>query len=253
MNKHLILGLFVLFCVSCTNSKVKLLEDQVLHLESQLDHAQNSNTSLLDRLAEMAVINQSEAKSIQSSLESLNRQNEFIINLTDKIQEKDSINFALVNNLKRSLIDINDEDIQIEVRGSAVYVSIADELLFKSGSAEISRKANVVLQKVATVINDHNLVDVLIEGHTDNVPINNQKFQDNWDLSVLRATAVARILQYEYNVNPSRLTAAGKSAYDPRTDNDSVSGRSKNRRTEIILTPKLDQFFELLEAPEVVG
>lgn len=253
MNKVIIFSTILLAVSACTNPKVKLLEDQVVQLEEQLDHIQNSNTSLLDRLADMSVINQSEAKSIQSSLESLNRQNEFIQVLTEKIHEKDSVNFALVNNLKRSLLDIDDEDIQIEVRGSAVYVSIADDLLFESGSDRISRKANVILQKVASVINDHDQVNALIEGHTDDVPINTVKFKDNWDLSALRATAVTRILQYEYGVNPERLTAAGKSSYNPRADNNSVEGRSSNRRTEIILTPKMDQFFELLEAPEVVG
>jgi len=252
MNRVIIFSA-VLLVAACTNPKVKLLEDQVVQLEEQLDHAQNSNTSLLDRLADMSVINKTESKSIQNSLESLNRQNEFIQQLTQEIHEKDSINFALVNNLKRSLLDINDEDIQIEVRGSAVYVSIADDLLFETGSDRISRKANVILQKVATVINDHDQVNALVEGHTDDVPINTDRFKDNWDLSVLRATAVTRILQYEYGVNPERLTAAGKSSYRPRAENDSVTGRSSNRRTEIVLTPKLDQFFELLEAPEVVG
>ncbi len=253
MNKIITLVIAAALLSSCENQKVALLESQVEQLESQIEHTQESNSSLLDRLSDLSVINQTEAKSIQSSLESLGKQNEYIQNLTTKIHEKDSINFALVNNLKRSLVDIADEDIQIEVRGSAVYVSIADQLLFQSASAQISRKATVILQKVATVINDHNAVNVLIEGHTDNIPISNKSFTDNWDLSVQRATAVVRILQNEYNLDPSRLTAAGRSFYMPRADNETPQGRSKNRRTEIILTPKLDQFFELLEAPELVG
>ena len=238
---------------ACNQSKMNLLESQVASLEDQLNHAQTSNTSLLDRLEDMSVINQTEAQSIQESLASLNSQNEFIKSLTNKIQEKDSINFALVHNLKRSLIDINDSDIEVEVRGGAVLVSISDELLFQTGSTTISRRANIVLQKVATVINDHYEIDVMIEGHTDDVPVHNERFKDNWDLSVLRATAVARVLQNEYGVSPERLTAAGRSSYQPKTDNESVTGRSINRRTEIVLSPRLNQFFDLLEAPDVVG
>ncbi len=253
MNKIIIIFVATIFFTSCENSKVKLLESQVTQLEGQLDHIQESNSSLLDRLSDLSVINQTEAKSIQSSLESLSRQNEYIQNLTAKIHEKDSINFALVSNLKRSLMDVNDEDIQVEVRGSAVYVSIADQLLFQTASAQISRNANVIMQKVASVINDHSDFNILVEGHTDNVPIKNEKFRDNWDLSVQRATSVIRILQQEYNVDPARLTAAGRSYYIPKADNETSQGRSKNRRTEIILTPKLDQFFKLLKAPELVG
>lgn len=253
MNKLIIIAFLAVGLTSCENSKVKLLETQVAQLEDQLNHTQESNSSLLDRLSDLSVINKSEAKSIQSSLETLSQQNAYIQDLTDKIHEKDSINFALVHNLKRSLIDVDDDDIQIEVRGSAVYVSIADQLLFRTGSAQISRKANVIMQKVATVINDHDRVDVLVEGHTDNIPIGNSVYQDNWDLSVQRATAVIRILQHEYFVDPTRLTAAGRSSYIPVSDNETTLGRSRNRRTEIILTPKLDQFFELLETPDIVG
>ena len=253
MNKIIVIFIIGVTFSSCENSKVKLLETQVQQLEGQLDHIQESNTSLLDRLSDLSVINQTEAKSIQSSLESLNRQNEYILDLTSKIHEKDSINFALVSNLKRSLIDVDDEDIQIEVRGSAVYISIADQLLFQTASARISRTANIILQKVATVVNDHSDFNILIEGHTDDVPISNDQFKDNWDLSVQRATSVIRILQHEYSVDPTRLTAAGRSSYIPKAENETTSGRSKNRRTEIIMTPKLDQFFELLQAPEIVG
>ena len=250
-----IISLFAALCLlaSCGQSKVKILEGQVAQLQSQLDHQTESNSSLLDRMEDLSVINKSEAQSIQSSLASLNRQNEFIMDLTEKIHEKDSVNFALVTNLKRSLLDINDNDIQVEVRGSAVYVTISDQLLFQSASARISRNASIVLQKVATVINDHDQINALIEGHTDNVPINNNSFKDNWDLSVQRATSVVRILQQEYGVDPTRITAAGRAHFVPKADNDTPEGRSTNRRTEIILTPKLNQFFDLLEAPDLAG
>lgn len=253
MKYPLIALIFIFAFVSCENPKVKTLESQVAQLSDQLDHLQSSNTSLLDRLSDLSVINQTDARSIQSSLENINRQNAYILDLTDKIQEKDSINLALVSNLKRSLININDEDIQVEVKGSAVYVTISDNLLFRTGSAHVSTAAYQVLSKVASVINDHDQLNVLVEGHTDDVPISNSKISDNWDLSVLRATSVVKVLQEEFYVNPERLTAAGRSQYVPKMSNSTTAGKRKNRRTEIIITPKLDQFFKLLESPELPG
>jgi len=182
-------------------------------------------------------------------LESLSNQYDFIQDLTTKIHTKDSLNLALVLNLKRSLIDINDDDIQIEIRGGMVHVSISDKLLFQSGSSKISPKANDVLGKIAAVLNDHYELDVIVEGHTDNVPISNSCVADNWDLSVKRATSVVRVLEREHYVDPQRLTAAGRSEYIPKADNDSSLGRGINRRTEIVITPKMDQFFKLLETP----
>ena len=188
---------------------------------------------------------------MESCLESISQQYSFIQDLTTKIQSKDSLNLALVMNLKRSLADINDEDVQVEVKGGVVYVSISDKLLFRSGSSRITSQAEKVLAKLANVINDHDDLNVLVEGHTDDVPINNSCMEDNWDLSVLRATSIVRVLQEEYYVDPERLTAAGRSSYVPKVDNATDQGRSKNRRTEIIMTPKLDQFFELLEYPKL--
>ncbi len=250
----------ILILPACQNGKIKQLEqdvvnkeDQIQQLTDQIDHLQNSNTSLLDRLSDMSVINKTEAKSIQSSLENINRQNSYIQDLSDRLEEKDSINFALVTNLKRSLIDVNTDDLEIEVRGSAVYVSISDKLLFGTGSTKVNKASYDVLAKVASVINDHDQLNVLIEGHTDNVPIQNDRVKDNWDLSVLRATSIVRVLQEEYYVNPERLTAAGRSSFIPKMNNYTDAGRTKNRRTEIIMTPKMDQFFELLETPDLAG
>lgn len=260
MNKSCLLLLSFTLLASCNNTKVEELSNQLIdkdkhisQLAQQIDHLQNSNTSLLDRMSELSVINQSDAKSIQSSLENINRQNQYITDLNSQIQYKDSINFALVTNLKRSLIDINDEDLEISIKGSAIYVSISDHLLFNTGSTRILSSSSSVLNKVASVINDHNQLNVLVEGHTDNVPINNQKIADNWDLSVLRATAIVRELQDNYFVDPERMTAAGRAHYIPKMNNGTTAGRKKNRRTEIIITPKLDQFFKLLEHPELAG
>lgn len=241
---------------SCNKNKIKTLENELMlkdqelaQMTQQVEYLQRTNGSLLDRMADLSIVSKAGAESIQHSLESLSQQYDFIQDLTTKIHSKDSLNLALVMNLKRSLLDINDEDVQIEVRGGLVHVSISDKLLFQSGSSKISSAAHEVLGKIATVLNDHNELDVVVEGHTDNVPMSNSCLKDNWDLSVKRATSVVRLLENEFYVAPERLTAAGRSEFLPKSDNDSSSGRSLNRRTEIVIAPKMDQFFKLLEAP----
>lgn len=243
---------------ACNGKKVKglerelaLKEEQVEQLQEQIKHMQSTNAGLLDRMADLSIVNRSGAESIQKSLESMSQQYSFIEDLTTKIQAKDSLNLALVMNLKRSLSNINDEDVQVEVKGGVVYVSISDKLLFRSGSSRITSAAEGVLAKLASVINDHDDLNVLVEGHTDDVPINNSCLEDNWDLSVKRATSVVRTLQEDFYVNPERLTAAGRSEFMPKVPNTTSDGRSTNRRTEIIITPRMDQFFKLLEAPPV--
>lgn len=250
----------VVLLTSCNKDKISNLEKQleikkqeVVLLQNQIDNLEQTNGGLLDRMADLSVISKTGAESINESLKSLSQQYGFIQNLTTKMQSKDSVNLALVMNLKRSLMDVDDEDVFVEVRGGLVHVSISDKLLFSSGSDKINSKAEQVLGKIATVINDHEQLDVMIEGHTDNVPINNSCMEDNWDLSVKRATAVVRNLAEDHFVDPLRMTASGRSEYDPKADNESEFGRSKNRRTEIVITPKLDQFFKLLEAPKVNG
>ena len=258
--KIFVFFVFTVSFTSCYNPKVQSLENelstksaQVEQLEQQLEHLQGTNNSLLDRMSQLSVINQTEAESIKNSLISLNRQQDVITELADIIEEKDSINDALVYNLRSSLLDFNDEDVNIEVRGSAVYVSIADKLLFNTGSSNILPGANTILEKVSRIINDNDQLNVLVEGHTDNVPISTDRYHDNWDLSALRATAVVRKLEQDFYITPGRLTASGRGEHVPRADNEYITGRQKNRRIEIILTPKLDQFFELLKEPELVG
>lgn len=240
-------------CGTKHKKEVAFKNQQIRQLEEQLDYIKNSNTSLLARLSDMSVVNKAGAESIQKSLESINQQYSFIENLTTKIQEKDSINLSLVMNIKRSLADIYDEDVQVEVRGGVVYVSISDRLLFNTGSSKISESAQTVLSKIASVINDHSELNILVEGHTDDVPISTSCIEDNWDLSVKRATSVVRALQEDYYVDPERLTAGGRSFYIPKAENDTEYGKSLNRRTEIIITPRLDQFFSLLEKPKLAG
>lgn len=224
-------------------------KNRVHSLEGQVEYFKSTNTNLLDRLSELSVLSKTGAESIRKSLEALNEQNKYIKDLTSSIQRKDSLNLVLVMNLKRSLSDVNDEDITIEVKKGVVYISLSDKMLFKSGSADILPRAEEVLGKIARVINDHRELDILVEGHTDNVPISTSCMADNWDLSVKRATSVVRLLQTKHGVKPERMTAGGRSEFIPKATNATAEGRSLNRRTEIVILPKLDQFFQLLEPP----
>lgn len=226
---------------------------QLTDLQAQIDYLKKTNTNLLDRMSDLSIVSKSGAESIKKSLETLNEQTKYTNNLNASIQRKDSINLALVMSLKRSLDDINDQDVQVEVKKGVVYVSLSDKLLFKSGSYEVLPAAETVLGKVAKVVNDHKDLDILVEGHTDAVPISTAAIKDNWDLSALRATSVVRSLQSKYGVAPERLTAGGRSEFAPKDDNTTTVGRQQNRRTEIIITPKLDQFFNLLSSGQAGG
>lgn len=217
-------------------------------LQEQLDFLKKTNTNLLDRLSDLSIVSKTGAESIKKSLEALNDQSKYIQGLTSSMQRKDSLNMALVMNLKRSLSNVNDEDVTIEVKKGVVYVSLSDKMLFKFGSYDISPQAEIVLGKIAQIVNDRKDLDILVEGHTDNVPYRSSFLEDNWDLSAKRATSVVRLLQKKYNVAPERMTAGGRSEFVPKAPNDSDQGRSMNRRTEIVILPKLDQFFQLLEA-----
>ena len=260
--KHMIL--FTVLCalalVSCKKQQIQGLENEVAakekqieQLEAQVEDLQSTTGSLLSTMSDLSVVNKEGAESIRQSLQSLNQQYGYIEDLNRKIQEKDSLNLALVMNLKRSLTDINDDDIQVEIREGVVHVSISDKLLFRSGSARLGAQAKEVLGRIAAVLNDNQDLNVVVEGHTDDVPMDNECMQDNWDLSVKRATAVVRTLTEVHYVSPERLTAAGRSEFLPKASNKTQEGRRMNRRTEIIIAPKLDQFFKMLEPPELVG
>ena len=259
MYKYIIIS-FCFSFLACNSPQKKLLEkqlsekqEQVLQLEVQLEHLQETNSSLLDRMADMSIINKADAESIRGSISSLNTQFDYINKLSNEIERKDSINNMLAQNLKSSLIDINDKDVEVTVKGSAVMVSLSDKMLFGTASSTISQSAYNVLKKVAKIINDNDDIDITVEGHTDDIPIANNNYQDNWDLSVNRATSVVRLLQENFNVDPVKMRASGRAQYIPKTENSTRNGRSQNRRTEIILTPRLDQFFKLLESPDLIG
>jgi len=224
-------------------------ENKVIQLQSlqkEMDYIKSNNSNLLTRLEDLSVISQSGAENIKQSLQAINKQSDYIQDLTQSIQKKDSTNLALVMNLKRSLSDVNDQDVNIEVKKGVVYITLSDKLLYTSGSATVTPQAETVLGKIAKVLNDHNELDILVEGHTDNVPLKSGS-RDNWNLSADRAISIVRVLQNKYGVAPSRMTAGGRGEYYPKASNDDSYGRSINRRTEILILPKLDQFFKLLE------
>ena len=224
------------------NTRLKSSEDQIVLLKS-------THNALLDQLSSMSVVNQAGAESIKKSLEAISSQSQYIKDLTKSMQYKDSVNLALALNLKKSLSDFNDSDVSIEVKKGVVYISLSDNMMFKTASAHINEKADKVLAKIAGILNDQKDLDILVEGHTDNVPMSSECVSDNWDLSAKRATSVVRALQSKHKVDPSRMTAGGRSEFAPKADNATTAGRASNRRTEIIILPKLDQFFKLMEAP----
>lgn len=219
------------------------------------DHLLELNQSLkedkarsLQQVENLTVLTQSSSDNIKEVIAQLSEKDKYINGVRDAMTKKDSINLALAFQLKKDLAaGIQDEDIQIEVEKTVVYISIADKMLFKSGSATVSDRAKEVLGKVATVVNSKPEMEVQVEGYTDNVPISTNNMKDNWDLSVARATSVVRVLQNDFAVAPSRLIAAGRSEYVPLATNDTAEGRSTNRRTRIVILPKLEEFFDILE------
>ena len=206
-----------------------------------------NNTQALKQLQDLSVISASQAESIKKSLDNIGSKDVYIQGLQSAISRRDSLNMVLVMNLKGAIGNLDDEDINIKVDKGVVYIDISDKLLFKSGRYEVTPQAKVVLGKVAQVLKNQPDIEFMVEGHTDNVPYRSGVLLDNWDLSVKRATSVVRILQNEYQLDPSKMAAAGRSEYKPLTDNATAEGRATNRRTRIVILPQLDQFFQLLE------
>jgi len=222
-------------------------EASLAALKEQNSFLRANNQDLINNMGNLTTLSQKGAENLERSLESLKEKDLTIRKMQDAVTRRDSVTLALVTSLKGALIDINDSDIEVNVEKGVVFISISDKLLFNSGSYVVSNRAKEVLGKVATVLNDKPEIEFLVEGHTDNVPIRNEVLLDNWDLSVKRATSVVRVLQNDFGVSPERMTAAGRSYYIPLDDNETSSGRAKNRRTRIVVLPKLDQFFELIE------
>lgn len=227
--------------------QVQNMESRLQERQKEVEFLQGNTQQVLGRLQDLSVMSDKQAESVKKSLEKLAERDIYIKDLQSAMARKDSLNLALVMNLKGSLMNIADDDIDVKVEKGVVYISISDKLLFQSGSYNLSSRALDVLGKVATVLNNQPNIEFLVEGHTDNVPIRGGTMKDNWDLSVLRATSVVRALQERFNIDPKRMTAGGRSEYVPIASNATADGKAANRRTRIVVLPQLDQFFQLLE------
>ncbi len=237
-------------CNELTSADVRRrtqLESEIESLNKQISFLKDNNNQALKQLENLSVISSSQAESIKKSLENIGTKDAYIKDLQSAISRKDSLNMALVMNLKGAVGNLDDKDINIKVDKGVVYIDISDKMLFKSGSYDITDRAKEVLGKVAVVLKNQPDIEFMVEGHTDNVAYNGTQLTDNWDLSVKRATSVVRILQKQYGLEPSRMAAAGRGEFKPIADNNTAEGKAANRRTRIVILPQLDQFFKLLE------
>ncbi len=230
--------------LAAATARVTALEDQLKQQKSDYARLQKSLDKSLTNASQNNV-------SIEKLVDQINESNQYIRHLTELKSKSDSLNMILTNNLTRSLSKEELKEVDVQVLKGVVYISLADNMLYKSGSYEINDRAQATLSKIAKIIMDYKDYDVLIEGNTDNVPIRRENIRNNWDLSCLRASSVVQYLQNNYGVDPKRLTAGGRGEYNPLATNDSELGRQRNRRTQIIITPKLDEFMDLIgQAPE---
>lgn len=231
---------------TCTVKLNSCLEEKA-GLKASVDGLKEQNQHLITQSKDMTVLTAKGAENIEKALESIKEKDLKISRMQDALTKKDSVTLAVVTSLK-SVVGLNDEDIEINVDKGVVFISISDKMLFKSGSYEVSDKAKGVLAKVAKVVNDKPDFECMVEGHTDNVPYNgNGVIVDNWDLSVKRSTSIIRVLSTQLGVNPAQLIAAGRSSYVPLVANDSAENKAKNRRTRIYVMPKIDQFYDMVE------
>ena len=221
---------------------------KVFTLTEQVKSLKQDKKNALKQVENLTVLTQSSSDNIKSVISQLSEKDKYINGIRTAMTRKDSLNLAIKYHLTKNLAEgIQDKDIEVNVEKTVVFISISDKMLFKSGSYTVTDKAYTILEKIAKVINDQPQMEVMIEGHTDSKPIKTEFLQDNWDLSAKRATSITRILQYKYGVKPNRLIAAGRSSYSPLVPNDTPENMAKNRRTKIIILPKLNQFFDLLE------
>jgi chemotaxis protein MotB len=223
-------------------------DEKVFALTEQIKYLQADKKNALKQVENLTILTQSSSDNIKTVIAQLSAKDKYINGVREAMTQKDSLNLAIKYHLTRNLTEgIQDKDIEVNIEKTVVFISISDKLLFKSGSYNVTDGAYTVLEKIAKVINDQPQMEVMIEGHTDTTPIKRAIIQDNWDLSALRATSITRILQYKFDVKPNRLIAAARSQYIPLVSNDTPENRAKNRRTKIIIMPRLNQFFDLLE------
>lgn len=230
--------------------KIADLQAELAADQDQITYLKQNNNQALKQLENLSVISNSQAESIKKSMENMGIKDNMIFSLQSSLAQRDSLNMALIMNLKGAIGNLDDKDINIKVDKGVVYIDISDKMLFKSGSYIITDKASEILGKVALVLKNQKDIEFMVEGHTDNIPFKRGDLIDNWDLSVKRATAVVRVLQDKYDLNPAKMTAAGRSEYQPVSTNETEEGKASNRRTRIVILPQLDQFFKLLERPK---
>ncbi len=233
--------------LSAAKERIKSLEEILAQERANNRNLRNALQQLQATLDKSINSNTQGNVNISKLVDEINASNKYIQHLVNAKNRSDSLTLVLTNNLTRSLSRDELRDVDVKVLKGVVYISLADNMLYKSGSYEISDRAGETLSKIAKIIQDYKEYEVLVEGNTDNVPINRPNIRNNWDLSTLRASSVVQALQNNYGIDPKRLTAGGRGQYNPISDNDSEVGRARNRRTEIIITPKLDQFLELLD------
>ncbi len=237
-------------CETAKANYLKQIEDlnkQIADLMKEKSMLKDNSAVVLNQLEALSVISSTQAESIKKSMENLGMKDAYIKDLQTSMAKKDSLNLALVMNLKGAVGSMDDKDINIKVDKGVVFIDISDKLLFKSGSYDVTDKANEVLGKVAKVLKNQPNMEFMVEGHTDNVPFKKGDLIDNWDLSVKRSTTIVRLLQTKYGLDPASIIAAGRSEYQPLTSNSTADGKAANRRTRIVILPQLDQFFKLLE------
>ena len=232
--------------LAASQERVSSLEDQLALAREQLQEQKKDYAALQKSLDKSLTNTTQNNVSIEKLVDQINESNQYIRHLTELKNKSDSLNLVLTNNLTRSLSKEELKEVDVQVLKGVVYISLADNMLYKSGSYEINDRAEETLSKIAKIIMDYKDYDVLIEGNTDNVPISRENIRNNWDLSCLRASSVVQALQTKYGVDPKRLTAGGRGEYNPMTSNATPEGKSRNRRTQIIITPKLDEFMELI-------
>ena len=237
--------------LTSTKEQLAVSNERVANLEQQLQTSKRDYARLQKSLDKSLTASNMTTMNISKLVDQINESNQYIRHLVEVKSKSDSLNMVLTNNLTRSLSKEELKEVDVQVLKGVVYISLADNMLYKSGSYEINDRAAETLSKIAKIIMDYSDYDVLVEGNTDNVPISRPNIRNNWDLSCLRASSVVQYLQNNYGVDPKRLTAGGRGEYNPLTTNDTEVGKQRNRRTQIIITPKLDQFMELIEqAPE---
>lgn len=237
--------------LAAANTNIKSLETQLSNCQSGYGELRQDYANLQKTLEQSIATNQSGNVNISKLVDEINASNSYIKRLVEAKSKSDSLLMVLSNNLTRSLDTSELRDVDVKVLKGVVYISLADNMLFRSGSYEISPDAMDILSKIAKIIKDYKNYSVLVEGNTDNVPIKRTNIRNNWDLSTLRASSVVQVLQNDFGVDPSRLTAGGRGEYNPVASNESANGRQLNRRTQIIITPSLDQFMDLIDkAPD---